>query len=555
MANGISIIILSHNNKSIQIVLSQVLSQTSPWDEVIVVDDYSTADVISTLKQYEAQATNITLLHAKKHGNRSYNRNIGASCAKRDWLLFMDGDIVLADQALETLRNAICFSPCIGFSGPLHGTRYSEEALLLYSGINDYQKLLTTPQGRRTIIDDVRLADKRTNTFLSEKYRRYRWALFFSGCCAVKKDMFQLVGGFDEEFIGWGAEDVDLGYRLSLYGDIQFLPEFHGIHIPHPRDIFRVNSQNHANMYYMLSKYRSWEFELLIVARGSLPIFTLFLDLITQMRQLPLPPADFCKIPGSITINVFSKQTPLGSVTCCFEDGKIAQFNLFGMALPLAEQSMKIAFVSQNIWTYPENVCCEVLRESLRVAEEVYLCGPLPEVRLCHREMEPLSGPAFRFAFSIQDIMEFKFEPIRDNLVRITSKTHDLLSPLPIIPEELDQTYLTELTERLKDITKCYDVVDCCYNGGSRILLADFMRKSGLEIGHMIQPNPKICCADHFAPEDELITALITHTQPLLFLIPSLEEVPAIVELWHIRNYSADIMCGMNGYIKSACLD
>lgn len=552
---GISIVVLSHNNNSLKAVLEQILSLVSAKDEVIIVDDHSSADVLAMLQSYEEHTSIVSVLYSTKCGNRSHNRNIGANHAKNEWLLFVDGDIILADQALNVLRDAIHFTPYIGFCGPLHGTRYSAEAMLLYSGIENYQALLTTPQGRQQILDDSRLMDKRTDDFLNEKYRRFRWALFFSGCCAVKRSAFRLAGGFDEEFIGWGAEDVDFGYRLSLHGNIQFLPEFHGIHVPHPRDIFRVNSQNHTNMYYMLSKYQSWEFEVLIVAKGAMIAFASFLELITQMRQISLLPIDYSEIPSCITVNVFSRQTPHGNIVCHFEDGETTQFNLFGMALPLPDKKVRIAFVSQNIWIYPEAVSCEILREVLRVAEEVFLCGPLPDIRICHKDINRLSGPVFQFAFSIQDIMEFRFERVQEDFVRVTSATCDLLSPLPAIPLELDRSRLANLSKCQKPDTKRYVVVDCCGNGGSRILLADFIRKSGLSIDHVIHIRQNISHATQFAPDDELMCALRSYTQPLLFLISSPEENPAIIDFWHLRNCPTDIVCGMNGYVESACLN
>ena len=45
-----------------------------------------------------------------------------------------------------------------------------------------------------------------------------RWHLFWSCNFCIEKQLFDTVGGFDEQFVGWGFEDVELGYRLCQRG-------------------------------------------------------------------------------------------------------------------------------------------------------------------------------------------------------------------------------------------------------------------------------------------------------------------------------------------------
>jgi len=40
------------------------------------------------------------------------------------------------------------------------------------------------------------------------------WMFFFTGNCSIPASEFWNVGGFDENFQGWGCEDLDLGLRL-----------------------------------------------------------------------------------------------------------------------------------------------------------------------------------------------------------------------------------------------------------------------------------------------------------------------------------------------------
>lgn len=104
-----SIAVLSHNNEYICLVLNSSLEQMEDCDEMIVVDDHSETSYFKNLEEFTLDK-NIRLIKANKIGNRSHNMNIGAKYAKRDVLLFVDGDMVLIDHALLTLRYSRIFS-------------------------------------------------------------------------------------------------------------------------------------------------------------------------------------------------------------------------------------------------------------------------------------------------------------------------------------------------------------------------------------------------------------------------------------------------------------
>jgi hypothetical protein len=91
-------------------------------------------------------------------------RNLGATAANSEWLLFVDADVLVKPGLIETLR-----------AGIQHGTFYSPQPV---SGAN--------PQ------------------------------LFGSFCCRARD--FLTVRGYDEVIEGWGFEDHDLSGRLRLLG-------------------------------------------------------------------------------------------------------------------------------------------------------------------------------------------------------------------------------------------------------------------------------------------------------------------------------------------------
>ena len=99
--NKLSVIILCHNNLYIDCVVSRIKSQLTSDDELIVMDDHSDCDVRELLR-VESDGVNIVI--PQKSGNRAHNRNYAAELSKGDVLMFVDGDILLEDGAIEYVR-------------------------------------------------------------------------------------------------------------------------------------------------------------------------------------------------------------------------------------------------------------------------------------------------------------------------------------------------------------------------------------------------------------------------------------------------------------------
>ncbi len=74
-----------------------------------------------------------------------------------------------------------------------------------------------------------------TYTELSIKAHK-SWRTFFSGSCLCPVELFEQVHGFDEMFIGWGAEDNDFINRVTSVGaEVIKSPSLKVMHLDHPR--------------------------------------------------------------------------------------------------------------------------------------------------------------------------------------------------------------------------------------------------------------------------------------------------------------------------------
>lgn len=125
-------------------------------------------------------------------------RNLAAQHATSAHLLFLDVDCI-------PMRH------CIGRMGAVFD---KDDALLCadirYLGPND---------ARSTWIEEVLLATGRPHPVRSfpttGTRRETNPGLFWSLAFAIRRSRFEALGGFDEAFVGYGAEDTDFGFRAE----------------------------------------------------------------------------------------------------------------------------------------------------------------------------------------------------------------------------------------------------------------------------------------------------------------------------------------------------
>ena len=323
METSISIIVLSSNNQHISLVLERLFQMVHDGDEIILVDDHSQEDYISHLEELRKKGL-FHLIASSKRGNRAHNRNLGAKEAKNEVLLFLDGDIILCDNGLEILRQAHRSKTAVAFIGPKHAIHYSDIHIELYSALTheDFIHMLKTPDGREAIYQNPLFRDYREDFFYDTKHSPYFWLYYYTGASSVEKNVFNQIGGFDEKFTTWGSEDVDLGYRISKHGSIGYLPQFHAIHIPHPRDILSIESTNAANILRMYEKYRTWEFEVVYSFSATAAVFNSMLCIIQQMQLIELTPIKVKPCNNSLIIETVSRSSLSGCIQYIDECGE-----------------------------------------------------------------------------------------------------------------------------------------------------------------------------------------------------------------------------------------
>lgn len=199
--------------------------------QVIVCDDGSPDD---TREVAEAFADKLPLVYRFQEdlGFRAGQaRNMGIASATGDVLIFVDDDVVVTRNFvlshLAAHKNASKAQVVIGFRHRTHDAGHELPEL------GEIEKL--EPDDRIAVLG---MNGEKLPTHATP------WLYVYSCNFSVTRGAPEL--HFDENFVGWGLEDTDIGYRLHRAGvPIVCAPNARVLHIedPAPRDPFRCEER------------------------------------------------------------------------------------------------------------------------------------------------------------------------------------------------------------------------------------------------------------------------------------------------------------------------
>jgi GT2 family glycosyltransferase len=207
----ISIIIPTWNsNDYLPTCLAHLAEQTLKHFEIILVDNGSENYQCGQIPS-EWPSLDIHEILLDENKGFAVACNLGARAARGEWLAFLNADAFAAPTWLEIITSAVNEFPLAGSFGSLilqdenpdlvdsAGDVYNISGMA-WKGYSGYPRSEVSAEPQR----------------------------IFTPCAAAvfyRRDVFLEIGGFDEDFFSY-FEDVDLGFRLNLYGyQCIFLPE------------------------------------------------------------------------------------------------------------------------------------------------------------------------------------------------------------------------------------------------------------------------------------------------------------------------------------------
>jgi len=195
--NGISVIIVSHNESGYldRTVLSMLC--TLPSDsEVIVVDDHSTDNSVDALPKDDKR---LRIVRPPERLGVSRSRNYGASLARGEILVFSDAHVETPPGWMEPLA-AMLGNGVVGAVAPTIAALDSANTAKGWGG-------------------RVCSSSKLDWKWLERGGTEPHTVPLLCGCfLAVRRDIFNAVGHFDPGMVLYGLEDIEFSFRLWLLG-------------------------------------------------------------------------------------------------------------------------------------------------------------------------------------------------------------------------------------------------------------------------------------------------------------------------------------------------
>ena len=213
---SVSIVIIFHNEvfSVFKRTLHSIYNRTphSLIKEIILVNDFSTLSFLyGPLEQYIADhfsKLNIKIINLKERSGLMKTRVVGAQAAQSDYLFIMEPHCEMTHNWLPPLIEPLLKDPHIVTVPIVDNIEYKN--LVYYSNGN----------GSRGVFD-WDLNYNQLPRFPSSEGKQidpYDTPIMTGGIFAMRKDYFFAIGPYDEGLLIWGAENLEMSFKVWLCG-------------------------------------------------------------------------------------------------------------------------------------------------------------------------------------------------------------------------------------------------------------------------------------------------------------------------------------------------
>ncbi|WP_393959441.1 glycosyltransferase family 2 protein [Priestia megaterium] len=307
--------------------------------EVILIDDASSDNTSDILKEVDVPFK-FKYIQMKQNKGRSSVRNIGINHAEGDLLIFLDGEMLAPPSFIENHYKHHMHESNLVVTGAMHYEGvytfimpdYNEDQMAhlkeLVNNDAEYRRLYEnyeqTKQHSNGPCPLVTKEDIDTNRFQRLSFpNRYflnsglkhfgerlegftlPYIAFLSGNVSVRKAQLKKSGYFDETFVGYGAEDWELGYRLYKNG-VQFVldPSTVAYHQEHGISKRKVKEQ-WGNHYRFVKKHPNIDVLILSLEWKELPFMHMHQTLVEYNQLEERFPDEYNELKHAFRVMLF----------------------------------------------------------------------------------------------------------------------------------------------------------------------------------------------------------------------------------------------------------
>jgi GT2 family glycosyltransferase len=250
----IAVVIVNYNTREhLRACLATVLSETP--SEVVVVDNASSD---GSVEMVQADYPDV-VLHANETNvgyGAAANQAI-ASCAAK-YILLLNADTLLQSGALRALSTYLDLHPPAAIVGPRLANPQGKQQ----PSCHPFPTPLNTLVHMSMLNELIGHVPFLRNHYLNPPPRRAKAVPWVHGAAlAIRREPFEMVGGFDEAFFMY-SEEVDLCYRLHDTGwQIHFAPVTTVVHVGGISTMQRrteMGVQVFASLMQFYERHSSW---------------------------------------------------------------------------------------------------------------------------------------------------------------------------------------------------------------------------------------------------------------------------------------------------------
>lgn len=222
----VSVVLTAYNQSSLLRIALDLLARqdfTGLW-ELLVCDDGSDEDTLKVVKEaFEHSDVPVRYVWQKRRNDhRTRSRNNALRCADGKVIIFLDGDMAVSDDFVRA-----------------HFAAHTEEQTVV-CGTRRWLFLSDIPEEHCIpfVAQALLKGELSSDSLYSDQWfqERYTDLGVPSLACVGANFSFTQASDpilFDEQFLGWGAEDQEIASRLAYRHNykIQFCPSISGLHL------------------------------------------------------------------------------------------------------------------------------------------------------------------------------------------------------------------------------------------------------------------------------------------------------------------------------------
>lgn len=366
--------------------------------EVIVSDDGSSDDTARIVESFTGRLPLRYHVQEDLGFRAGTARNAGARLASAPVLVFLDAGAMpgpgLARAHLAAHADPAAHRMVIG-----HGHGFGANLTRL-AGLAEAMDAAPLDEVAARFAGNPEFRDGREDRLAAAGYDLNRdplpWQLFFTFNCSVRADDFRRIGGFDESFVKWGAEDIEIAFRGARAGlTFGYARDAWIVEWPHERPMGDRMVTFTENMLQFLAKFPEPVIEVGWLAVRDVAFWSWpeFVELVAAhtvaVRDLDVR-AEIAEAPAARDggpIAVFGAggdlpDLPPGSVAFEF-DGELARRagertgHAVGIRTTLPDQSVDTVLVTSRLAGLWDRFGADVLAEAGRVGRKVELTDRL----------------------------------------------------------------------------------------------------------------------------------------------------------------------------------